>query len=89
LNHGPLFPGQNDIDQLFSVISVLGSPTSKSWPRLEELPDYNKIQFPESKGISMHQLCPDSSEEAVALLARFLKYNSSDRISAKEVLLIL
>jgi cell cycle related kinase len=24
LNHSPLFPGQNDIDQLYCVISVLG-----------------------------------------------------------------
>lgn len=32
LNHSPLFPGQNDIDQLYCVLSVLGTPTKESWP---------------------------------------------------------
>lgn len=27
LNHCPLFPGQNDIDQLYRVTSILGTPT--------------------------------------------------------------
>ena len=88
LNHGPLFPGQNDIDQLCSVISVLGSPSKETWPQLEDLPDYNKIEFPHSEGISIKQVCPDSSDQAITLLSKFLKYNSLDRISAKAVCLI-
>jgi serine/threonine protein kinase len=31
LNHSPLFPGQNDIDQLYCVLATLGTPTSESW----------------------------------------------------------
>ncbi|KAJ3313938.1 Cyclin-dependent kinase 20 [Boothiomyces sp. JEL0838] len=87
LNHSPLFPGQNDIDQLFSVISVLGTPTVESWPELENLPDYNKIQFPTTKGVPIQTICPDASKEAVALLEKFLIYQSSKRISASEALL--
>lgn len=29
----PLFPGDNEIDQLQRIFSVLGFPTEKSWPR--------------------------------------------------------
>lgn len=32
LNHYPLFNGSNDIDQLFLVLSRLGTPTKESWP---------------------------------------------------------
>lgn len=28
----PLFPGQNDIDQLYRVVQVLGNPDSQQWP---------------------------------------------------------
>lgn len=32
LNHSPLFPGQNDIDQLYCVSSILGTPNVLEWP---------------------------------------------------------
>ena len=28
----PLFPGQNDIDQIFKVFQIMGTPTESSWP---------------------------------------------------------
>ncbi|KAJ3044983.1 Cyclin-dependent kinase 20 [Rhizophlyctis rosea] len=87
LNHSPLFPGQNDIDQLYCVISILGTPTKETWPDLESLPDYNKIQFPSMPAVPLNQICPDASQEAVDLLKKFLVYPSSERIPAKEALL--
>lgn len=88
LNHCPIFAGQNDIDQLYNVISTLGTPTKESWPQLESLPDYNKIQFPFAKGVPFQEKFPDSSDEAVAFLEKFLKYNTNERISAKDVIFI-
>jgi cell cycle related kinase len=32
LNHCPLFPGQNDIDQLYQVTMILGTPSKEIWP---------------------------------------------------------
>lgn len=32
LNHSPLFPGENDIDQLYRVLQCLGTPDPKQWP---------------------------------------------------------
>ncbi|XP_051281585.1 cyclin-dependent kinase 20 isoform X2 [Dicentrarchus labrax] len=34
LNSSPLFPGENDIEQLCCVLRVLGTPTQDSWPAL-------------------------------------------------------
>jgi serine/threonine protein kinase len=30
--HSPLFPGENDIDQIFRVMQVLGTPSNVEWP---------------------------------------------------------
>ncbi|XP_013404399.1 cyclin-dependent kinase 20-like [Lingula anatina] len=32
LNNSPLFPGENDIEQLCCVLRVLGTPTEATWP---------------------------------------------------------
>ncbi|XP_072847463.2 cyclin-dependent kinase 20 isoform X2 [Pogona vitticeps] len=34
LNNSPLFPGENDIEQLCCVLRVLGTPNQKIWPAL-------------------------------------------------------
>ncbi|KAG8228101.1 hypothetical protein J437_LFUL000103 [Ladona fulva] len=86
LNKSPLFAGDNDIEQLCIVLQTLGSPTSDTWPGMESLPDYNKITFPASKGMSMEQLLPDVSVEAHDLAKHFLLYNSKKRIPADKAL---
>jgi len=86
LNHSPLFPGENDIDQLCIVMRTLGTPTEDSWPGLSELPDYNKITFPEMKSIPIEEVVPDASHDAVELLKHFLVYPPQDRISANKAL---
>ena len=52
---------------------------------MHELPDYNKITFPENPPIPFEEVVPDASPEALALLKKFLVYQSKKRISAKEV----
>jgi cell cycle related kinase len=32
INFSPIFPGENDIDQLGLVIRTLGTPSEKNWP---------------------------------------------------------
>ncbi|XP_072016760.1 cyclin-dependent kinase 20-like [Amphiura filiformis] len=87
LNNSPLFPGENDIEQLCCVLRILGTPTEKTWPGMEELPDYNKITFPENPPIPLEKVVPDASAEALDLLKKFLVYPSNRRISAAEALL--
>lgn len=88
LNHSPLFPGQNDIDQLYNVISILGTPSIQEWPELESLPDFGKISFSTMNALGIDSLCPDASQEARDLLNGFLIYRSTRRISAGAVSLL-
>jgi hypothetical protein len=47
LNGSPLFPGENDIEQLCCVLRILGTPSRQVWLEITKLPDYNKISFKE------------------------------------------
>jgi hypothetical protein len=40
--------GDSEIDQLFKIFLVLGTPTEQSWPGVTKLPDY-KASFPQWK----------------------------------------
>ncbi|KAI4800500.1 hypothetical protein KUCAC02_009642 [Chaenocephalus aceratus] len=84
LNASPLFPGENDIEQLCCVLRVLGTPTQESWPEIVELPDYNKITFKENPAIPLEEIVPDTSPQAVDLLNKFLVYPSKQRCSARK-----
>ena len=52
---------------------------------MHDLPDYNKITFPEKEPVPFEEVVPDASPEALDLLKRFLVYQSKQRISAKDV----
>ena len=78
----PIFPGESDIDQLFRVVQILGSPTPASWPRFMSLPDYGKVQMPH--GIlptPLRCVLPLASDCALHLINSMLKYDDRMRIS--------
>ena len=86
LNNSPIFPGENDIDQLGIVIRVLGSPNERIWPGVRELPDYSKITFPDTKPIDLELIVPDAPLGAVDLFKEFVKYDNVKRIKAQAAL---
>uniref|UniRef100_A0A3Q0KJ20 Cyclin-dependent kinase 20 n=1 Tax=Schistosoma mansoni TaxID=6183 RepID=A0A3Q0KJ20_SCHMA len=86
LNSSPLFPGENDIEQLWFVVRVLGTPNEDIWPEVKELPDYNKISFNLCETIPFEEVLPDASVEAVALVSKFLVYPPHQRITVSEAL---
>jgi len=86
LTFSPLFPGHSDIEQLWCVIRILGTPTEETWPQLPSLPDYKKIQFAETKAQDMHEFLCDAPIDGVNLLKELLIYNADKRLSASECL---
>ncbi|KAK4473732.1 hypothetical protein MN116_003074 [Schistosoma mekongi] len=86
LNSSPLFPGENDIEQLWFVVRVLGTPSEDVWPEVKELPDYNKISFNLCETIPFEEVLPDASIEAINLIRKFLVYPPHQRITASKAL---
>ncbi|KAI9366792.1 kinase-like domain-containing protein [Zopfochytrium polystomum] len=82
----PLFPGDSEIDELFKIFRVLGTPDDRSWPSVSALPDY-KPTFPQWKRQRLGDALPGLSPEGVALLEEMLAYDPASRISAKRALL--
>lgn len=82
----PLFPGSNDIDQMFKVFQVLGTPTHEAWPEANELPDYNKVSFPPMQPLDPVLVLPTSSPQAREFIFRMLCLNPQSRFSAKQAM---
>ncbi|XP_068065557.1 cyclin-dependent kinase 3 isoform X1 [Anomalospiza imberbis] len=80
-----LFPGDSEIDQLFQIFRILGTPTEVTWPGVTQLPDY-KGSFPRWPRKEMKDIVPNLDRDGRDLLTQLLLYDPSKRISAKAAL---
>lgn len=83
----PLFAGDNDINQVYRVIQVLGNPNSNEWYEVLELPDYSKISFPILQIIDLRKYFPNTTNDALELLSTIFHFNPTKRPSAEKCLL--
>ena len=81
----PLFPGDSEIDELYKIFRILGTPTEEIWPGVTKLPDY-KPQFPGWKSTDISLVVPGLDALGLDLLKQMLIYEPSKRISAKKAL---
>jgi len=84
----PLFPGQNEMDQLVKIHNVLGTPSSDLIARkFKTNGTHNPSDFNEPvKGTGLERLCPHASTEFFELLYKLLKYDPDERILARQAL---
>ncbi|KFD52306.1 hypothetical protein M514_06869 [Trichuris suis] len=82
----PLFPGDSEIDQLFRIFRVLGTPTKADWVDIEDLPEY-KANFPKWYGNHLAEFVSTLDVHGFHLLANMLKYDPMCRITAKDILM--
>lgn len=84
----PLFPGDSEIDLLFKIFSLLGTPDERVWPGVTSLPDFNPV-IPKFKRQSITELFSSSGicADGIDLFKRMLLYDPGHRISAKRALL--
>jgi serine/threonine protein kinase len=78
----PLFTGDSEIDQLYKVFQMLGTPTERTWPGVTKLQDYSAV-FPKWPRCPFDLPLPD---EGIDLLEKMLEYDPAKRISAKQAL---
>jgi cyclin-dependent kinase 2 len=86
----PLFPGDSEIDELFKIFRLLGTPNEGLWEGVSQLPDY-KAEFPKWKPKALRDGIAnlDSSrlnDAGVDLVAQMLHYTPNKRIVAKDAL---
>lgn len=78
----PLFPGDSEIDEIFKIFRILGTPTEMDWPGVTTLPDF-KPSFPKWHRAEQ-PLVPGLDENGLELLSFLLAYDPAARISAKQ-----
>ncbi|KAF8628971.1 hypothetical protein AX15_003611 [Amanita polypyramis BW_CC] len=81
----PLFPGDSEIDQIFKIFRILGTPNEQTWPGVSILPDY-KTTFPQWSRQDLQRIVPTLDDTGIDMLKRTLCYDSAKRISAKRAL---
>ncbi|XP_060961216.1 cell division control protein 2 homolog 2 isoform X2 [Cannabis sativa] len=85
LNQRPLFPGDSEIDELFKIFRILGTPTEDTWPGVGSLPDY-KSSFPKWPSKDIASLVPNLESAGVDLLSKMLRLDPVKRITARAAL---
>lgn len=81
----PLFPGDSEIDEIFKIFRVLGTPDESSWAGCTNLPDWN-TSFPVWPPLSLAKFVPNLSEEGVDLLEQMLALDPRRRITARDAM---
>ena len=84
-NKRPLWPGDSEIDMLFRIFRLLGTPNESMWPGVSALPDF-KPTFPQWPSQKASKACPNLCAEGQDLFKKMMLYNPTKRISAKQAL---
>ena len=82
----PLFPGQNETDQIYKTCAVLGSPKKADWPEGYKLASQIGFSFPKFVSTSLSTIIPNASEEAIDLMEKMLQFNPQKRPTASQCL---
>lgn len=89
VNRKPLFPGNTEIDMLFKIFKVMGSPeaytNNNDWSYFHSLPEYSSI-FPKWSPLDLRAVVPNLCETGCHLLGQLLSMVPAKRISAAEAL---
>eukprot|EP00949_MAST-11_sp_MAST-11-sp1_P002205 g2205.t1 len=81
----PLFPGDSEIDELYRIFRVLGTPSESKWPGVSALPDF-KDTFPKWPGMPLARVAPKTDADGIDLLSKMLCYQPIARYTAKQAL---
>eukprot|EP00923_Selenidium_pygospionis_P003375 GHVN01005365.1.p1 GENE.GHVN01005365.1~~GHVN01005365.1.p1 ORF type:complete len:545 (+),score=86.78 GHVN01005365.1:1532-3166(+) len=89
LSGQPIFMGDCEVDTLFKIFKVLGTPTIEDWPSMVELPEASEREnWPKfrSNQDSLRGLREELDDDGVDLLRKMLVYDPAKRITAVEAL---
>jgi len=80
-----LFRGDSEIDQMYQIFQLCGTPNFNVWPICLRLPHY-KLTFPIWEPKSFQSVCQNLEELGLDLLQSMLAYDPFKRVSASDAL---
>lgn len=81
----PLFPGDSEIDEIFRIFRIQGTPSEETWPGCSGLPDWNE-SFPVWPQLQISRFVPDFCTQGIDLIERLLTLDPKTRLSARQAL---
>jgi len=82
LHHRPLMPGKSEEDQLRLMCELLGTPNSKIWPGVRDLPLFGRVSLPACGYNNLQVKFPIITDNCLDLLNKFLTFNPDRRATA-------
>ncbi|XP_059497051.1 serine/threonine-protein kinase MAK-like [Stegostoma tigrinum] len=82
----PLFPGTSEVDEIFKICQVLGTPKKNDWPEGYQLSAAMNFRFPQCIPTHLKTLIPNASNEAVELMKDMLHWDPKKRPNASQAL---
>uniref|UniRef100_G3S2G8 non-specific serine/threonine protein kinase n=1 Tax=Gorilla gorilla gorilla TaxID=9595 RepID=G3S2G8_GORGO len=82
----PLFPGTSEVDEIFKICQVLGTPRKSDWPEGYQLASSMNFRFPQCVPINLKTLIPNASNEAIQLMTEMLNWDPKKRPTASQAL---
>ncbi|XP_038190625.1 serine/threonine-protein kinase MAK isoform X2 [Arvicola amphibius] len=82
----PLFPGTSEVDEIFKICQVLGTPKKSDWPEGYQLASSMNFRFPQCIPINLKTLIPNASSEAIQLMTEMLNWDPKKRPTASQAL---
>ena len=64
----PLFPGNSEVDQIYKIAGILGTPSPSTWSEGFRLASQIGFTFPSFKPAPLSQIIPNASNEAIQLM---------------------
>lgn len=90
LTKEPIFPGQNEVDQLSKIFALLGTPNNETWPGFRQLPNAKALHPILSKATSQYSLTmskfPYLTNSGLRLLASMMSLNPQNRPTTSTIL---
>ncbi|KAH8352021.1 hypothetical protein KR084_001342 [Drosophila pseudotakahashii] len=82
----PLFPGSSEVDQLFKICSVLGTPEKGDWPDGYRLASMIHFRYPDCIKVPLSSVVSRCSQNGLDLLEDLLAYDPDKRPTAQQSL---
>lgn len=80
----PLFPGEDEIDQLHKIHQIIGTPSAVMLAKFKHRNVH--VDFPKHKALNFHNFVPMLSHYGVDILNRTLIYHPDTRISVYKLM---
>jgi len=82
----PLFPGDNETDQINKIHNILGTPPESVLNHFKKHSVNIDFNFPPKRGIGINKYLTHVSAECQDIISKMLTYVPEDRISSKQAL---